>query len=166
MLIYWGDFRTGELRKSNRSLMRGVSWDRFFRKWHQLHFDQMSCARSHCIFYMEKLLSKKLCPKMMTVSNKNCDLGWKSSLSSDSWVRFPCLLEWLFLDFKLWLGSPIRNNFELSTMFIKSLCSLATKKSEPGLQRQTPFICPGWTVISLPWGLVQIRFHSKTVQKN
>ena len=53
-----------------------------------------------------------------TLLNMDCNLGWKRSLSSVSWVRFPCLLERLSLEFFiLWFSSPIWNNFELSTVF-------------------------------------------------
>ena len=68
---------------------------------------------------------------IITLLDMHCDLGWKSSLSSVSWVRFPCLLERLFLDFSLvWLSSPIWNNFELSTVLKNEFKKMLKIKSE------------------------------------
>ena len=48
------------------------------------------------------------------------------------------------------LNSDFDLRFEIILSFQRcSLWSLATKKSEPGLQRRTSFICPGWTEISV-----------------
>ena len=72
----------------------------------------------------------------------HCDLGWKSSLSSVSWVRFPSLLERLFLVCSLlWVSSPIWNNFELLTVLKTNSKEIAQDQVKTPLLILPIFLC-------------------------